>query len=457
MPIKGNRKLPGPKGSPIVGVALEIRNDPLTALQSFTREYGDIVQFHVLMKERILLNHPDFVEQVLVIQQSKFHKSELTRRITGRMLGQGLLTSEGDFWRRQRRLVQPAFHRSRINDYGATMAEIAQTHIGGWCDGDVRDLAQEMTALTLDNAVSTLFSTALPGEAQEVGRAMTFLMRYSLSRQRSPVRIPESWPTPKNRRANRYLAFMDSLVYRMIDERRQINNQSGAAGNSGRREDLLSLLMGVTDEDGTQMTQKQLHDEAMTLFIAGHETTAQMLAWTWYALSQNPQAEARLHEELDGVLGGRPPEAADFGRLPYLQAVMSEILRLYPPAYITARESVEPCEIGGYEFLPGTTIIFSQWVAHRDPRFYDDPEAFRPERWIEGLASRLPAGAYYPFGDGPRRCIGQGFAQLEAAIAIGTLGQRFSFRLVPGHPVEGEPLVTLRPKHGIRMTLHARK
>jgi cytochrome P450 len=450
MPIKGNRIPPGPRGVPIFGAALEIRRDPLVALRRFTRDYGDIVYFHVLMQDRVLLNHPDLVEQVFVIQQSKFHKSELTRRITGRMLGQGLLTSEGEFWRRQRRLVQPAFHRSRINEYGATMRDTAQAHIAGWRDGDVRDLAQEMTALTLDNAVGTLFSTALPGEAQQVGVAMTFLMRYSLSRQRLPIRIPENWPTPKNRRANRDLAFMDSLVYRMIDERR-------AAGNSRRREDLLSLLMSVMDEDGSQMTQKQLHDEAMTLFIAGHETTAQMLAWTWYALSQNPQAEAKLHEELDNVLAGRSPEAADFGRLPYLMAVMNEILRLYPPAYITARETIETVELGGYEILPGTTIIFSQWVAHRDPRFYDDPDIFRPERWIEGLADRLPAGAYYPFGDGPRRCIGQGFALLEAAIVIGTLAQRFSFRMVPGHPVEVEPLVTLRPRHGIRMTLHARK
>ena len=450
MPIKGGRRPPGPKGQLVVGMALKLRSDPLNLLRALATEYGDVVLFHVLMRERVLLNHPDLVEQVLVIQQDKFHKSELTRRITERMLGKGLLTSEGEFWRRQRRLAQPAFHRGRVNEYGATMREIAQTHISGWRDGDVRDLAREMTALTLDNAVRTLFSTALPGEAQQVGRAMTFLMRYSLARQRSPIRFPESWPTPKNRRANRELAFMDSLVYRMIEERR-------SEKVSHRREDLLSLLMAATDDDGSHMTQKQLHDEAMTLFIAGHETTAQMLGWAWYALGENPQAEARLHEELDGVLGGRPPEVADFVRLPYLQAVMSEILRLYPPAYIMAREVIAPCQIGGYEFLPGTTLLFSQWVAHRDPRYFDDPDAFRPERWIGGLAGRLPAGAYYPFGDGPRRCIGQGFALLEAAIVIGTLAQRFRFRLVSGHPVEAEPLVTLRPKQGIRMTVHARK
>jgi cytochrome P450 len=440
---------PGPKGLPIVGMAFDLRRDPLAGMQRIARDYGDIARFHVMMRERILLNHPDWINQVLVVQHHKFHKSELTRRITARMLGQGLLISEGEFWRRQRRLAQPALHRSRINEYAATMLDLARAHIGEWRDGEERDVAQEMTALTLDIAVRTLFSTTLPGESRRVGQAMTFLMRYSLRRQRMPFQIPEQWPTPSNRRANRELAFIDSLVYRIISERR-------AEGNSNHHNDLLALLMGAMDEDGSQMTPQQLHDETMTLFLAGHETTAQMLAWTWCALSQNPAAEARLHEELRDVLGGRPMEAADFARLPYLQAVMNEVLRLYPPAYIMARETIEPCAIGGYEIRPGTTIIFSQWIMHRDARYYDDPQAFRPERWLDGLAQRLPAGAYFPFGDGPRRCIGQGFALMEAAVVIGTIAQRFRLQLVPGHPVVPEPLVTLRPRHGIRMTLHER-
>ena len=444
-----NRFPPGPKGLPVVGMALNLRRDPLEGIRQIAREYGDIVRFHVMTQERILLNHPDWINQVLVIQHSKFHKSELTRRITVRMLGQGLLISEGEFWRRQRRLAQPAFHRNRVNDYAATMLEIAEARVGGWRDGEARNIGQEMTSLTLEIAVRTLFGTTLPEEARGVGQAMTFLMRYSLRRQRLPFRIPETWPTPNNRRANRELEFIDSLVYRIISERR-------AAGNSNHHNDLLALLMGAMDEDGSQMTPQQLHDETMTLFLAGHETTAQMLSWTWYALSQNPQAEARLHEELDGVLGARPMEAADFPRLPYLQAVMNEVLRLYPPAYIMAREVIEPCEIGGYTLRPRATIIFSQWVMQRDPRFYDDPEAFRPERWLDGLMDRLPPGAYFPFGDGPRRCIGQGFALLEAAIVIATLARRFRFRLVPGEPIIPEPLVTLRPRHGIPMTLHAR-
>jgi cytochrome P450 len=443
------RRPPGPTGLPALGLTFAIRKDALGTLRRVAREYGDIVRMPIAFQDRIFLNHPDYIEQVLVIQHAKFHKSELTKRVTEGLLGQGLLISEGEFWRRQRRLMQPSFHRSRVNEYAATMAESAQRHIQGWRDAEQRDLAGEMMALTLDVAVRTLFGTTLPAEARQVGSSMTFLMRYQLGRQRSPIRIPETWPTPRNKRALRERNFLDSLVYHIIEERR-------SQGNSNHRNDLLSHLMSAMDEDGTQMTPKQLRDETMTLFLAGHETTAQALAWTWYLLSENPAAETRLHDELRSVLDGRSPEPGDLAKLPYLDAVLHEALRLYPPAYITARTSIEPSQIGGYDFPTGSTMLMSQWVMHRDPRFYDEPDAFRPERWLDGLEDRLPAGAYFPFGDGPRRCIGQGFAMLEAAIVIGTLAQRFQFRLVPGHPVVPEPLVTLRPRYGIRMTLHAR-
>ncbi|MGH9689516.1 MAG: cytochrome P450 [Candidatus Acidiferrales bacterium] len=449
MPAHTRRSPPGPRGWPIIGLTFQVRRDPLGTMRRVAEEYGDIVRLPVALQDRILLNHPDLIEQVLVVQQAKFHKSELTKKITGPLLGQGLLISEGDFWRRQRRLEQPAFHRSRVNEYAATMIESAQIHIREWRDGEVRDVAREMMALTLDVAVRTLFGTTLPGEARHVGHAMTFLMRYQLRRQRSPLRIPENWPTPHNRRARRERNFLDSLVYRIISERQ-------AEGTANHRNDLLSLLMNARDEDGSHMTSQQLRDETMTLFVAGHETTAQMLAWTWHMLGENRAVETRLHEELHQVLGGRPPAISDFARLPYLHAVMSEVLRMYPPAYVIARTAIEPCQLGGYDFPAGSTILMSQWVTHRDSRYYDDPDLFRPERWLEGLANRLPAGAYFPFGDGPRRCIGQGFAMLEAALVIGILAQRFQFRLVPGHPVIPEPVVTLRPRHGIRMTLHTR-
>jgi len=449
MTTNGNRVPPGPKGLPIVGVSFELLGDALSLLRRVAQEYGDIVRIPVAFGERILLNHPDWIEQLLVIQQSKFHKSTLSKEATERLLGQGLLISEGEFWRRQRRLAQPAFHRARINEYAATMVEIAEKHLREWHGGEQRDMAHEMMALTLDIAVRTLFGTTLPGEAEQVGKAMTFLMRYSLGRARSPVNLPASWPTPRNRRANREYAFLDSLVYRIISERQ-------SQGNSKHHSDLLSLLMGAMDEDGTQMSPQQLRDETMTIFLAGHETTALTLAWTWYLLSENPLAEARLHEELLSVLNGRAPEIRDLERLPYLQAVVNEVLRLYPPAYLLARTSIAPCNIGGYDFPTGTTVLASQWVMHRDARYFDDPGAFRPERWLDGLMGRLPAGAYFPFGDGPRRCIGQSFALMESALVTATVAQHFRFRLVPGHPVVPEPLVTLRPRHGIRMTLEAR-
>ena len=446
----GKRVPPGPRGLPLLGMALQVLRDPLGTLQRIAREYGDIVRIPIGPDSRILLNHPDYIEQVNVIQQSKFHKSKLTKDVTGRLLGEGLLISEGDFWRRQRRLAQPAFHRSRINEYASTMVESAETQIRKWSDGEERDIAQEMTALTLETAVRTLFGTTLPGEARQVGRSLDFLVRYSLRKARFPIKVPESWPTPANRRAERELKFLDSLVYRIIDERKRL-------GNIGEHKDLLSLLMSAMDEDGSQMTPKQLRDETMTLFLAGHETTALTLSWAWYLLSKNPAAEVLLHEELRDVLGGRAPGIGDLGRLQYLLAVVNEVLRLYPPAYILARTSIAPSTIGGYDFPAGSTVIFSQWVMQRDARFFDDPEAFRPERWLDGLEDRLPAGAYFPFGDGPRRCIGQNFALMEAVLVIATIAQKFQLQLVEGQKIVPEPLVTLRPRNGIRMRIDARR
>jgi cytochrome P450 len=449
MTTNGDRALPRPKGLPFLGVSLNLLRNPLEVMRSAALEYGDIVRIPVILQSRILLNHPDYIQQVLIFQQNKFHKSTLSKEATERLLGQGLLISEGDFWRRQRRLAQPAFHRHRINEYSSAMVECAEAQGRTWRDGETRNMAEEMMALTLEAAVRTLFGTTLPGEAKRVGHAMSFLMRYSLGRARKPINIPANWPTPRNKRATREYDFLDSLVYRIISERK-------AQPSSNHRNDLLSMLMGAMDEDGSQMTPKQLRDETMTLFLAGHETTALTLAWTWYLLSENAAAEARLHEELRDVLGGRPPEVADLARLPYLHAVVSEVLRLYPPAYLLARTAIAPFSIGGYDFGPGETVLMSQWVMHRDSRYYDEPDAFRPERWLDGLADRLPPGAYFPFGDGPRRCIGQGFAMLESALVIATLAQQFQFRLAPGRPVVPEPLVTLRPKHGVSMTIRAR-
>jgi len=447
MTNNGTHAPPGPKGLPILGLAFEVRSDPLGTLQRLARQYGDIVSMPVMRMSRVLVNRPDYIQQLLILDHAKLHKSTLTKLVVGPLLGQGLLISEGDFWRRQRRLAQPAFHRSRTNEYSPVMVECALEQTRHWRSGEIRNIAEEMMKLTLEVAVRTLFGTSLAGDSESIGKAMTFLMRHYLRRARTPWRVPESWPTSANRRARREVEYMDSLIYGIISDRKK---------DTRPRNDLLSLLMSAMHEDGSQMTERQVRDESMTLFVAGHETTALSLAWTWYLLGENPAAESRLHKELRTVLAGRPAEVSDLEKLPYLNAVVHESLRLYPPAFIMARMNVETVNLGGYEIPPRTTLLASQWVMHRDPRFFEQPEQFIPERWLDGLEHRLPPGAYFPFGDGPRRCIGQGFAQLETALVIAAIAQKFSFRLNKGFPVVPEPLVTLRPKYGIEMTIESR-
>ncbi|HEV2299168.1 MAG TPA: cytochrome P450 [Candidatus Acidoferrales bacterium] len=439
---------PGPRGLPLVGIALQVRKGGLAVLAQAARDYGDVVHIPLAFgQSRILINHPDLVEQVLVLQHNKFQKTALARAATEKLLGNGLLNSEGEFWRRQRRLAQPAFQKSRVNEYAATMIEHALAHADKWREGEEREMSEEMSRLACGVAVKTLFGVDVGPEADRIGENLTFLMRFQMDRLRSPIRLPQNFPTPKQRRAQAAFDFLDAYVYRIIAERR-------ARGGDGT--DLLSRLIAAMDEDGSQMTPQQLRDETMTLFLAGHETTALTLAWTWYLLARNPSAESRLHEELTRFIGTRSVRPEDLESLPYLDAVIREALRLYPPAYVIGRLAIEPVELGGYSFPAGTTILMSPWILHRDPRYFAEPDSFCPERWLDGLAARLPSHAYFPFGGGPRRCIGQGFAMMEAALVTATLARCFHFELSSGQPVEPEPLVTLRPHGGIRMKIHRR-
>jgi len=441
---------PGPRGLPFLGVALQLRRDTLGLLAHLAQQYGDIVHIPLMLQSRILINHPDLIEDLLVRMPHKFDKGPGIKGAAKRLLGEGLLTSEGDLWRRQRRLAQPAFHRQRMAEYGRTMVAQAEEHIRAWRAGEVRNMAEEMMALTLVIAVKTLFGTEFTHEASHVGDAVTLLMRYQLKRLRAPIKLSMKWPFPWNRRADRAYAYLDSLVYGIIEERRR-RREAGEAPS----DDVLSLLMNAMDEDGSRMTSKQLRDEVMTLFIAGHETTAVTLGWAWHLLAQNPGVEERLRKELRLALGGRAPSPDDLPRLIYLDAVIREVLRLYPAAYVIQRTSTERVEFGGYSFPKNTTVLISQWIMHRHPRYFDDPEKFRPERWLDGLADRLPPYAYFPFGGGPRRCIGQGFALMEAALVMATLAQRFRFVEPAGRQIAPEPLITLRAHRGIPMTLRA--
>ncbi len=414
-------------------------------LSRCARQYGDIVQLRFLGQTFYLLSHPDLIERVLVENSRSFTKTRILRR-NGRLLGEGLLTSQGEFWRRQRRLAQPAFHRKRIAAYGEVMAAFAQRSLEGWRDGQTIDVHEEMMRLTLEIVAKCLFGADVGAKAKDVGSAMKVALK-DFSSQRRLIRIPKSIPTPHNLRFERAARRLDKIVHTIIEERR---------GSEEDRGDLLSMLMLAEDESGERMTDKQLRDEVMTLFLAGHETTANALAWTFWLLSLNVAAEARLGEELERVLGGRSPTLADLPRLPYVERVIKESMRLYPPVWVMGREALGEYELSGYPMPAGSTALMSQWVVHRDPRYHHDPQRFDPDRWAAGYEKALPRFAYFPFGGGPRQCIGAGFAMTEARLVLAAVAQRFRMELAPGQRVEPFASITLRPKEGIRMTLAER-
>ena len=436
---------PGPP--PSFGRALfgPFRRDPLKFFSDVARDYGDIASLQLFNFRTIFINHPDMIEDVLVTNARKFHKGRVLQA-NKRLFGEGLLTSEGETWLRQRRLAQPAFHRARIAAYGETMTRFVERASAQWRNGEQRDIHAEMMAITLQIVGKTLFNADVTGDAREVGKTLEILLKMAANFGRT-IFVPLWVPTPRNLRARMGIRRIERIIYRIIAERRASGRDTG---------DLLSMLLAVQDEDGSRMNDRQLRDETITLFLAGHETTANALSWTWWLLAQNPRVESRFHEELHGVLGGRAPTIDDLPRLAYTNHVLTESLRLYPPAWGIARLTMEPHEIAGYRILPGNGVACAQWTVHRDPRWFDSPEEFRPERWEDGLAKRLPRFAYFPFGGGPRQCIGNTFALMEAALVLATIAQKFRFRVVPGHPVETLPSITLRPKHGIQVTLEAR-
>lgn len=438
---------PGPKGHWLRGNIREFAKDRLGFLDENFRTYGDVVGFRLGPYRIVQVNHPELVEQVVVTQNRSFIKHFALKQ-TKSTLGKGLVTSEGDFWRRQRKLSQPAFHRDRIAGYADVMVRHTERMLGSWADGQTRDAQDDMMRLTLEIVAKTLFDAEIATEAADASAAMETLMRCFTARIGSPVRLPEWVPTPVNLRLRRSIGRLDRIVFRFIAERR-------ASGEE--RDDLLSMLLHARDEDGSQMTDRQLRDELMTLFMAGHETTANTLAWVFWLLALNPDAESRLLAELDAVLDGRAPTFEDLPRLPFAEHVVNESLRLYPTVWLIGREAIEPCRIGNEWIARGTTVYMPQWVIHRDPRWYDDPLSYCPERWQDGLAKRLPRYAFFPFGGGPRACIGNNFAMMEAVLLLATIARRFRLRLAPNASVTPLPTMTLRPDHGVKVILEERR
>jgi cytochrome P450 len=431
-----------------VGNAFEPRGDPIGYFTKCIRDYGDIVFLRFLGVPMCLLNRPDCIESVLVTQHNNFEKSKDYRALR-RVLGNGLLTSEGEFWRRQRKLVQPAFHQERIAAYTEVMVAYTERMLASWKDGQGLDVHEAMMRLTLDIVAKTLFDTDVSREAEDVGAALQFLMGKFMRQAAFAFLLPDSIPIPTTRRLRRAVGQLDKVIYEIIRRRRASGTMSG---------DLLSVLLQAQDDEGLGMTDRQLHDEIMTLFLAGHETTANALSWTWLLLGQHPEVEEKLVEELRRVLGGRAPTASVLPRLTYTEMVLREAMRLYPPVWVIGRRALAPFRMGNYELPAETNVVMSQLITHRDARYFPEPERFDPDRWRTNDPRNLslPRFAYFPFGGGPRVCIGAGFSMMEAVLLLATIAQNFKLTLAPGQTIEKLPSVTLRPKSGIRVILHRR-
>ncbi|MEZ4767785.1 MAG: cytochrome P450 [Caldilineales bacterium] len=438
---------PGPRARFPMDLYIRFRSDRIGFLEEMSA-FGDVSHLAFNNMHLYLLNHPDMIRDLLVTNHRMFVKSRALK-MAEPLLGKGLLTSEGDYHLRQRRLVQPAFHRQRMAGYAEVMAACAARTADRWQDGQQVNMAQEMMRLTLAIVGQALFDADVEDEAPQIGQALTESL-HAVNRLLLPGGpTMEKLPLPVNRRAQEAMDRLNDTIYRMVGERRASGEDRG---------DLLSMLLEATDEegDGARMTDEQVRDEAMTLFLAGHETTANALIWTWYLLAQNPVEERQLHRELDRVLAGRTPTIADLPDLPYTRMVLSEVMRLFPPAYVVGRQPTEDYTVRDWVIPAGSTVFASQYVMHRDPRYWYDAERFDPMRWTPEEVAKRPRFSYFPFGAGPRVCIGEGFAWTEGILAIATLAQRWRARLVPGLAVALEPMITLRPKHAVEMTLHRR-
>ena len=438
------RRNPVPPGPDVAGLSAlrRFRREPIGLLEE-AATYGDVSYLRLPRFPVYLLNHPDLVRDVLVGSHRSFRKGP-TMQAAKRMIGESLLTTEGDVHRRRRGLIQPLFHHERIAAYSRDMVALATDVADGWGDGDRIDAHAEMARLTLAVVARTLFGTDLPpGESRAITDALAGTLAQ-FDRVFSPLLpITERLPLPATRRFRAAHDTFDRLVYGLIERRR-------AEGATGA--DLLSMLLRA-QEAGGGMTDTEVRDEAITLFLAGHETTSNALTWTWYLLSQHPEIREAWHAEVRSVVGDRPPTIADLPGLPLTDAMLHEAIRMYPPAWAIGRTALEATTAGGFSIPSGATVVVSPWLLHRDPRWFPQPESFRPGRWPAGPD---PRHAYIPFGAGPRMCIGEPYAWMEAALLLVTIGQRWSLDLAPSHRVRLQPVITLRPGNGMPMVMRAR-
>ncbi len=443
--------VPGPKGYPFLGVLPGLRRNALRVLVEAEREYGDVVCLRVGAKRVYLLNHPDHVKRILQDNSRNYRLTPYYEKLRP-LFGHGLLTSEGDLWNRQRVLVQPALQRHQLEAMMPLMTAAVAAMLEGWkvvaAQRGALDVAQEMIRLTLGIVARTMFGAEAHQAADDLGRTITFLLEAVVERTMALTDLGERLPTPRNRRFRDALRALDDFVSGLIDERRR-----GRCNGP----DLLSVLLEARERDGSAgMGETVLHDQVKTMLVSGSVTTSNALTWTWYLLSQHPETAGRLDAEIDEVLGGCSPAVDDLRRLRYARMVIQEALRLFPPTWRLARMTIDDDEFGGYRIAAGSIVVFSPYLMHRHPGFWQEPDHFAPERFAPEAIGERPRFAYFPFSGGPRACIGAHFAMMEMQVIVSMVAQRFRLRLVPGHPIDVENIATLRPRHGLRMTLEER-
>lgn len=443
----GIARPPGPRGLPGVGALFEFQRDPLGAMDRYAERHGDVVYFHLAGADIYLVLHPDEIQSVLVGEHARFMKDDLLHELS-RFVGRGLLVSEGAFWRRQRKIAAPSFSRTHVQGFAHTMVRSAMARRATMLQGGARDVHADMMVLTLEIVLQTMFGAATIPDIESVSgivERMTqgFAQTYMTWRRL----VPRSLRPEAHAELDDVRRRLDDILYPLIQKRR-------AAGARG--DDLLGRLLQATDDEGAAMSDEQLRDEVATVFLAGHETTALALSYAFWLLARNPEAQARAHAEVDEVLGDRPATLDDLSRLRICDAIAKESMRLYPPAYLIGREALEDVEISGWTIPRGAQVLMPIRRVHRDPRWYDAPLAFRPERWLDGLDKRLHRFAYFPFGGGARICVGNHFAMLETVLVLATILQGLSVEPDPRFELQLLPAVTLRPKAGVHVRVRAR-
>ncbi len=446
-PVTPGSEPPRPGRVPLVDNTLSMVRDPLGFYDRVGAMDADVVGYNVAGTTGYFVTHPDLVERILVTDASDYEKGALLQRTLGEYIGEGLFLLEGEEWKEQRTALQPAFYRERIAAYGETMTDFARATGEGWADGARLDILPEMREYTLRVLGKTLLDVDIDRTAGAL-EPLLGALRERLDPRSLSAYVPLWVPTPTNRRVRTARADFEATLDDIIAER-----QAEAAQTREARDDVLSLLLSL---DETTMSRERLGHQLLTFLVAGHDTTALTLTYTWFLLGHHPEVQERLHAELQEQIGDRDPMPEDLFELPYLEKVLTEVLRLYPPAFTTFRQPTKPVTLGGYDIEPDAQLTIPQWLVHRDGRWYDDPDTFRPERWTDEFEATIPDYAYYPFGGGPRHCIGMRFARMEAKLAIATLAQRYRFESETATPLELAMRITLSPTESVDMRVHER-